>query len=130
MQLYCKKCSYKLTAMELQQAPSDQAKLDDRATLIGPGLYIDAREIDIHFEKSIDFLLNKASVHLRNHNDTSRLAGCCGPGDLSVLNQVCPNCSAEIGVIVEDCWLKHFIGISEDAVRKEPLWQNVNKQIV
>lgn len=122
MQLYCKKCNYQLTVMELQQVFSDKANLDDRATLIGPGLYINSSEIEIHFQEQIDFLVNKESVILRNHRDSKRLQGCCGPGDLSVLNQVCPNCSAEIGVIVEDCWLPHFIGISEDTVSKEPLW--------
>jgi len=108
--------------MELQHVMSDKANLDDQATLIGPGYYINASEIDIHFEKRIEFLVNKKSVILYNHKDTSRLKGCCGPGDLSVLNQVCPNCSVEIGLIVEDCCLPHFIGISGDAVSKEPLW--------
>lgn len=122
MHLYCKKCNHQLTAAELRQASSDQAKLEDQAALIGPGLYIHAAEIEIHFEKPIDFLVNKASVMLNNHKDPARLSGCCGPGDLNVLNQVCPNCSAEIGVIVEDCWLPHFVGISGDAVRKVPLW--------
>jgi len=122
MELYCKKCNYKLTVIELQQAKANEANMDDQAPLIGPGLYIDASEIDIHFETSIDFLLNIESIKLNNHKDSKRLQGCCGPGDLSVLNQVCPNCSAEIGVIVEDCWLPHFVGICEGAVSKKPLW--------
>ena len=122
MQLYCKKCNYKLTQDGLEFAPSNQANMKDGQDLIGPGLYINAGEIEIHFGKPIDFLVNKASVNLHNHKDTSRLNGCCGPGDLSVLNQVCPRCSAEIGVVIEDCWLPHFIGISADAVSKEPLW--------
>lgn len=122
MQLYCKKCNYKLTVMELQQVFSDKANMNDQAALIGPGLFINASEIEIHFEKRIDFLLNIKSVILNNHKDAKRLTGCCGPGDLNVLNQICPNCSAEIGLIVEDCWLPHFIGISGDAVSKEPLW--------
>jgi len=108
--------------MELQQVFSDQANFKDQAMLIGLGLYINASEIEIHFEKRIDFLVNKESVILHNHKDATRLTGCCGPGDLSVLNQVCPNCSAEIGLIIEDCWLPHFIGISEETVSKEPLW--------
>lgn len=122
MHLYCKKCNYKLTAAELQQASSDQANLEDQAPLIGPGLYINASEIDIHFEKPIDFLMNKESMLLKDHKDPKRLSGCCGPGNLGVLNQVCPNCSAEIGLIVEDCWLPHFVGICGDAVSKAPLW--------
>lgn len=122
MQLYCKKCNHKLTVMELQQVSSDQANLEDQAALIGPGLYLNASEIEIHFEKQIDFLVNEESVRLNNHKDYKLLTGCCGPGDLSVLNQVCPNCSAEIGVIVADCWLPHFIGISEETVSKEALW--------
>jgi|GEM_PF-4130362 len=122
MQLYCKKCNYKLTAMELQQVFSDQANMEDQAPLIGQGLYLNAREIEIHFEKQIDFLVNKESIILHNHKDRTRLTGCCGPGDLSVRNQVCPNCSAEIGVIVADCWLPHFIGISEETVSQKPLW--------
>lgn len=122
MQLYCKKCNYKLTVIELQQARPDEANMEDQVALIGPGLYIQASEIDIHFEKPIDFLLNKQSVKLKNHKDVKRLQGCCGPGDLSVLNQVCPNCSAEIGVLVADCWLPHFVGICEETVSKEPLW--------
>lgn len=122
MQLYCKKCNCQLTVMELELASSDQANEDDGATLIGPGLYLNASEIDIHFTQPIDFLVNKQSVILRNHKDRKRLQGCCGPGDLGVLNQVCPNCKAEIGVIVEDCWLPHFVGISGKAVSKEALW--------
>lgn len=108
MQLYCKKCNYKLTVMELQQVFSDKANMNDQAALIGPGLFINASEIEIHFEKRIDFLLNIKSVILNNHKDASRLTGCCGPGDLNVLNQICPNCSAEIGLIIEDCWLPHL----------------------
>lgn len=122
MQLYCKKCNYQLTVSELQQAFSDQVNLKDQEVLIEPGYYIKADEIEIHFEKPIDFLVNKKSVILRNHHDSKRLSGCCGPGDLSVLNQVCPNCSAEIGLIVEDCWLPHFVGISENAVSKMAMW--------
>lgn len=122
MQLYCKKCNYKLTVTELEPAPSGKANLEDGQDLIGRGLYLNAREIDIHFEKPIDFLLHKASVNLHNHPDTGRWSGCCGPGDLSVLNQVCPQCSAEIGVLVADCWLPHFIGISEETISKESLW--------
>jgi hypothetical protein len=122
MHWYCQKCNHKLTVLELEQASSDQANMEGQTPLIGPGLYINAGEIDIHFEKSINFLVNKDSVKLQNHKDIKRLQGCCGPGDLSVLNQVCPNCSAEIGVIFADCWLPHFIGISEGAVSKEPLW--------
>lgn len=119
MELYCKQCNHKLTVTDLQQSASNQANLEDQESLIGPGLYLDAGEIDIHFGKPIDFLVNTKSVVLRNHKDRTRLQGCCGPGDLGVLNQVCPNCSAEIGVIVADCWLPHFIGISGEAVRRE-----------
>lgn len=122
MQLYCKKCNYKLTVIELQQVFSDHANMGDQESLIGPGLYLNAAEIEINFGKPIDFLVNKKSVNLRNHKDVSRLSGCCGPGELNVLNQVCPNCSTEIGLIIEDCWLPHFIGISEDTVSKEPMW--------
>ncbi|MNV13697.1 hypothetical protein D3C71_1043470 [compost metagenome] len=122
MELYCKKCNHKLTVMELQQVSSDKTNLSDQATLIDPGLYVNAREIEIYFEQQIDFLVNKQSIILHNHKDRTRLTGCCGPGDLSVLNQVCPNCNTEIGVIIEDCWLPHFIGISEETVSKKPLW--------
>lgn len=122
MQLYCKTCNYQLTVTELQQVLSNKVNLKDQAPLMAPGLYVNASEIDIHFGKQIDFLVNKESIHLCDHKDRTRLTGCCGPGDLSVLNQVCPNCSAEIGVIVEDCWLPHFIGISGGAVSREKLW--------
>lgn len=122
MQLYCKKCNHKLTVSELQLAKPGEANMDDQADLIGPGLYLKASEIDIHFEQSIDFLLNKKSVKLQNHKDRKRLQGCCGPGDLSVLNQVCPTCSAEIGVLVADCWFPHFVGICGGAVSEEALW--------
>lgn len=122
MHLYCKKCNQQLTAVELQQTSPDKANLEDGAILIDPGFYVDAGGIEIHFGQPIDFLVNKKSVMLRNHNDRRRLQGCCGPGDLSVLNQVCPKCSAEIGVIIEDCWLPHFVGISGETVTKEPLW--------
>ena len=98
MQLYCKKCNYKLTQNVLEFAPSNQVNMKDGQDLIGPGLYINAGEIEIHFGKSIDFLVNKASVSLHNHKDTSRLNGCCGPGDLSVLNQVCPRAVRKSGL--------------------------------
>lgn len=122
MQLYCKKCNYKLTVFELEQVSAGQANMEDQAPLIRPGLYIIAGEIDINFGKPIDFLLNKDSVKLQNHKDTKRLQGCCGPGDLNVLNQVCPNCNSEIGILIADCWLPHFIGISGETINKEPLW--------
>lgn len=122
MELYCKTCNYKLTVTDLQQVFYKQANFEDQTPLIGQGLYINADEIDIHFGKPIDFLVHIESVLLRDHKDATRLQGCCGPGDLSVLNQICPNCSAEIGVLVADCWLPHFIGISEETVSKKPLW--------
>ncbi len=101
---------------------SNTVNLKDQAPLMAPGLYVNASEIDIRFGKQIDFLVNKESIHLCDHKDPARLAGCCGSGNLNVLNQICPNCSAEIGVIIEDCWLPHFIGISGGAVSKEKLW--------
>lgn len=122
MELYCKKCNCKLTVIALQQVSSGQANLKSQATLIDSGFYVNASEIEIHFEQPIDFLVNKESVHLHDHKDRSRFSGCCGPGNLSVLNQVCPKCSAEIGVIVEDCIFPYFVGISENTVSKEPLW--------
>lgn len=122
MELYCKTCNQKLTVLELHPVSSDEANWEDKAPLIGPGCYLNANETDIHFEKQIDFLVNQQSVVLHDHPDRSRLTGCCGPGDLSVLNQVCPKCRAEIGVIVADCWLPHFVGISGETVSEEPLW--------
>lgn len=122
MELYCKKCNHKLTVMDLQQVSSDKTNLNDQAALIDLGFYVNASEIEIHFEKQIDFLINKQSIVLHNHKDRTRLTGCCGPGDLNVLNQVCPKCCTEIGVIIEDCWLPHFIGISANTISTVPLW--------
>ncbi len=122
MNLYCKKCNHKITTTDLLQAPSTSANLKDKAELINTGLYLIAEEIEINFKQDINFLVNIKSVNLHNHKDPKKLTGCCGAGDLSVLNQVCPNCSAEIGVIVEDCWIPHFIGISEATVSKKPMW--------
>ncbi|TSJ47722.1 hypothetical protein [Fluviicola chungangensis] len=122
MQLYCKKCNQQLTVMDLQQVSSRQINMKKQASLIDPGLYVNASEAEIYFEKQIDFLVNKQSVVLQDHNDPERFSGCCGPGNLSVLNQVCPKCSAEIGVIVEDCIFPYFIGISGYTVSTEPLW--------
>ena len=122
MNLYCKTCNYKLTVTDLQRVFSDQVNLKDQEDLIGPGLYIHASETDIHFGPRIDFLVNKESVILHDHKDSSRLTGCCGPSDLNVLNQVCPNCSVAVGLIAADCWIPHFVGISGNAVSKEPLW--------
>lgn len=96
MQLYCKKCNYKLTVIELQQVFSDNANMKDEESLIGPGLYLNAAEIEISFGKPIDFLVNKESINICNHKDIKRLSGCCGPGELSVLNQVCPNFQVSI----------------------------------
>jgi len=122
VELYCKTCNHKLSEMSLSPVSRDQVSMKEGSALIDEGVYINANEVNIRFEQKIDILLNAKSVNLKNHKDTSKLGGCCGPGDLSVLNQVCPNCSSEIGMIVEDCWLPHFVGVALDRVSERKLW--------
>ena len=123
MELYCKKCNNLLTQTPLKKSTFKEVKFIDEEELLQNGKYIEASKIDYNFEIPIDYFVNTESILLENHKDTIRLQGCCGPGEFGKLNQVCPRCKFEIGILIADCWTSRFIGIDESKVSKKPLWK-------
>ncbi len=122
MKLYCKKCNYLLTSLKLEKSELKQICLIDEKELLQDRKYIEANRIDYSFEIPIDYLINSKSISLKDHKDSIRLQGCCGPGNFGVLNQVCPKCKFEIGVLIADCWTPRFIGIDKSKISEKPLW--------
>ncbi len=122
MKLYCKNCNEKLTPNALSEAELDLIDLREEEDLIPKGMFIEANKIRFEFGVEIKYILNIDSVRLQNHKEITRLQGCCGPSNFDALNQVCPKCSSEIGVISGDCCMPHFVGIAENAVSLLPLW--------
>ena len=121
MELYCKKCNQKLTLTPLQHAYKEELNPNGQKDLLKSGMYIFTDEAEYMLE-NFDVLVAYDSINLVNHKDRSRFIGCCGPGDFNVYNQICPNCSAEIGVLIDDCWTDRFIGIDSSKVATKPLW--------
>lgn len=122
MDLYCKQCNYKLTPHSLKEAISKELSYIDEEELLKEGMYISTIEADYFFNISIDYLLNSKSTVLIDHQDSTRFNGCCGPSEFGKLNQICPQCKSEIGVLIADCWTSRFIGIDSNKVSKKPLW--------
>lgn len=122
MELFCATCNIKLTSKPLIEVSIAEINTTDGEELLGAGDYILADKLDFILHKDITFLISKSSVNVKHHSDTKRLHGCCGPGDLEQMSQVCSNCSSEIGTISSDCWMPHFIGVSEKAISLKPIW--------
>lgn len=122
MKLYCKKCNELLTLNTLRKVKVEDVSLEDEIDLLPYNKFIEAYETEYNFEVSIDYLLNTESINLENHKDRSRFTGCCGSSQLKNLNQVCPNCKNEIGLIVDDCWTSRFTGIDASKISLKPLW--------
>ena len=111
MNLFCKKCNELLTLCELNEASSDELEYIDAKELLDDGEYIAVQKTDYSFGIPISILINSDSLNLKDHEDGNRFFGCCGAGNFDVFNQVCPKCSAEIGVYIADCWTSIFIGV-------------------
>ena len=122
MKLYCKNCNTSLTISNLELTEQKELDFGDGRELLKQNKYILASEVDINFGQPIEYLINTKSISLINHKDFKKLQGCCGPGDLGVLNQICPNCKFEIGMLIADCWIPHFIGIDINKVSNKPMW--------
>ena len=123
MKLYCKKCNNLLTLESLMKSTYKEVRFIDEKELLLEDKYIKASEIDYNFGISIDYLINTKSIILKNHKESIRLQGCCGPSEFGILNQVCPKCDFEIGVIIADCWTPRFIGVDKNKVSEKPLWK-------
>ncbi|MGG6231338.1 hypothetical protein [Tenacibaculum sp. SDUM215027] len=122
MKLYCKNCNNLLTINTLKESKFDEIKFVDESELLPNGKYIEASKVGYNFEIPIDYLINTKSILLKDHKESIRFQGCCGPSEFSTLNQVCPKCNSEIGVLVADCWTSRFIGIDIRKVSLKPLW--------
>lgn len=122
MELYCKKCNQELTKGPLSQAKVSSINHGDEKDLVPLHQYVFLAEAEYNFEIPIDFLVNNKSLNLDNHTESIRLQGCCGPSEFGQLNQICPNCKSEIGLLIDDCWTPRFIAIDSNKISKKPLW--------
>ena len=122
MNLFCKKCNKLLTLSSLKESTYDELTFIDEKELLNENNYILASEAEILFEIPIKYLIHTNSISLIDHPDKQRFSGCCGTSQFSKLNQVCPQCGFEIGVLINDCWTPKFIGLDIHKVSLKPLW--------
>ncbi|MEM7162565.1 MAG: hypothetical protein AAF487_09025 [Bacteroidota bacterium] len=94
----------------------------DFEELLPEGKYILASNSDFIFENDLHYLFNTGDLRLKDHPDKKRFAGCCGPGDLDALNQICPTCNVEVGTLIAECVWPMFIGLMKDAVTNKSMW--------
>ncbi|WP_075342361.1 hypothetical protein [Tenacibaculum agarivorans] len=121
MKLYCKKCKY-LLVEGLIKAKSSEVIYTDEISLIPKGKYLINNDVWNFEDLQITYLINIKSIKLKDHYDYKKMQGCCGPSGLDGLNQLCPTCNEEIGVLIADCFTPHFIGIEKNKVSEDPLW--------
>lgn len=124
LNLYCKTCNYELTAEELTLVDIEEVSFKMETQLLPEGKYGTFNHInwsDGQANES-DFVVNKMSIELKGHKDGSRFIGCCGAAEDNLPNQVCPRCSANIGVLVDDCSTPHYVRILFDRVSDRPIW--------
>ncbi len=106
----------------LKESKYDELTFIDEKELLKENRYILASNAGFIFELPFKYLVNTKSILLINHNDQKRFNGCCGPSEFGKLNQVCSQCSSEIGTLISDCWTPKFIGIDGNKVSLKPLW--------
>lgn len=122
MEFYCNKCNHKLTQNPLKISSKKELDYSDEEDLLKPGTYISVTETTFNFDINIEYLISFDSIILNDHKENFKLQGCCGPSNFNTLNQVCPKCNHEIGVLIADCWTPCFIGIDATKIAKKPLW--------
>ncbi|WP_272149249.1 hypothetical protein [Tenacibaculum aiptasiae] len=121
MKLYCKKCNY-LLVEGLVKAINKEVIYADEYDLIPIGKYIINNNIWNFENLEITYLLNVNNINLKNHYNHTKMQGCCGPSGVDGLNQLCPKCKQEVGVLVADCYTPYFIGIDKNKVSERPVW--------
>ncbi|SEC00396.1 hypothetical protein SAMN04489761_2224 [Tenacibaculum sp. MAR_2009_124] len=122
MKLCCKNCNDLLTPKVLLKSEIDELSYIDEEELLQEGKFIEASKVEYNFGIPIEYLINSKSIILKNHSESIRLQGCCGPSEFDKLNQVCVNCNNEIGVLIADCWTSKFIGVNMSKVSLKRLW--------
>ncbi|WP_025740577.1 hypothetical protein [Aquimarina pacifica] len=122
MELYCKKCKYRIHSRALQESKYIDVQYGDGQELLPAWEYVRTDKANYNFDFPIKYLVHSKSLLLIDHEDSLRFQGCCGPSQFGELNQVCPQCKNEIGILVADCWTSHFIGIDETKVTLQPIW--------
>lgn len=120
MELYCKNCNYKLTDKILVEAKKEELNYNDDVNLLPKNKFTFYSVNDFGFEIKITYLININSIKL--NSNYNKMNGCCGSSETTQYNQLCPNCKNEIGVLISDCWMPHFIGIDKDKTSLKPIW--------
>ncbi len=115
MELYCKKCSKRLTKKPLSLLKSENINYTDEKDLVPEGKYVFAKDAEFNFGIPITYLINSKSINLVE-DDKGNFIGCCGPSEFDELNMVCSGCKQPVGTIIADCWTPIFIGIDANKV--------------
>ena len=121
MKLYCKKCNTILVE-GLTEANNREIIYSDECDLVPKGKYIINNDIWNFENLTIEYLIHIKSIKLKDHTNSYRLQGCCGPTGCDGLNQLCPTCNIEIGVLVADCFTPHFVGLEKSKISEKPVW--------
>ncbi|SEE09319.1 hypothetical protein SAMN04487765_1369 [Tenacibaculum sp. MAR_2010_89] len=106
----------------LKEAQKKEVIYADEYDLIPIGKYIVNSDIWNFGDLEIIYLINANNIDLKSHHDYAKMQGCCGPSGADGLNQLCPTCKEEIGVLVADCYTPRFIGLDVNKVSLKPLW--------
>ena len=122
MKLYCKRCNELLTPKTLIKADEDELRFEEGEELLPKDKYVLNDDIWNFDKLETSYLINIKSIILKDHEDKSRMVGCCGPSGLDGFNQLCPNCNEEVGILVADCFTLHFVGIDVNKVSLKPMW--------
>ena len=111
LEINCKKCNQSLNYCQLTEIEKINHDFRDDEELLDVDQFIVSNKMESSFPFLKGIVLNTKSVTLNDHEDSKRFYGCCGPSSMGKLNQVCPSCKSEIGLLVADRWASHYIGI-------------------
>jgi len=116
MDLYCKNCKHKITRSPLKEAKIEELSSVEETELLAEDNYIKVNKVGVVFSVPMEYLIHTKSLHLKDYIASNTFTGCCGPSQFDKINQVCPKCSAEIGILIADCWTSKFIAVDINKV--------------
>lgn len=114
--LSCKKCGQLLNYNYFIKADVSKLDYEDDKELLEVDQFIEVNEVEYNLPFNEGIMVNTKAVTLKDHQNSKLFCGCCGPSMRSELNQCCPTCGYEIGLLIADCWMPHFIGIDSSKV--------------
>ena len=122
MRLYCGQCTLQLTSTPLKAVEAKSVCPVDGGELMHADQIMEAPHFGFQFGVPVTHYVGTECLLLDDHEDGSRLQGCCGPSATSKYNQVCSKCKHEIGIPYADCIGPHFTAINMERLDTQPKW--------